>query len=392
MFNFHNFAFKSTNQINKYKINKMNRIKLLLTAFFISTLFISGCNNGQKENTDKEVLVRQVVDTVGFAQYDWQMDSIMAKIEREQGKKLNEKLSYSGINDVGWKVVVSPHDDYAYVGYMYPAILKNIKAKTIILIGVAHKAKKLNLEDLLIFDSYDYWKGPYGNVKVSGIRNEIMKHLPKDIYQVNDTMQKIEHSVEAIIPFLQYYNRDVEIVSILVPYMSFNTMEKIAGPLAKAINTVAKNKNWEWGNDFAMVISNDAVHYGDEGWGGENFAFFGTGCKANESAKLYDYDIMKTISGPYNPDKIKEFTEFTVEENDFRKYKWTWCGRYSVPLGLLTAYKLNEQMGGELLFGTAVGYSNSIDHPELEVEDIGMGTTAPAYDNHWVGYAGIGYK
>ena len=288
--------------------------------------------------------------------------------------------------------MVSPHDDYAYVGYMYPAILKKIKAKTIILIGVAHKAKKLNLEDQLIFDSYDYWKGPYGNVKVSGIRNEIKELLPKEIYQVNDSMQKIEHSVEAIIPFLQYYNRDVEIVSILVPYMSFNTMEKIAGPLANAINKVAKKKNWQWGDDFAIVISNDAVHYGDEGWGGENFAFNGIGCKANEETKFHEYDIMKTISGPLKPEQIEKFTEFTVQRNNHKEYIWTWCGRYSVPLGLLTAQKLNKLDSEDPLFGTAIGYLNSIDHPALELEDIGMGTTAPAYDNHWVGYVGIGYR
>ena len=370
----------------------MYRINLLLTGIIISTLLIYGCNDTQKENEDKKSSVRQVVDTIGFAQYDWQMDSIMERIEREQSKILNEKLAYSEADGFGWKVAVSPHDDYAYVGYMYPAVLKNINAKTIILFGVAHKAKKLNLENQIIFDSFDYWKGPYGNVKVSDIRNEIMKQLPKDIYQVNDSMQKIEHSVEAIIPFLQYYNRDIEIVSILVPYMSFKTMSEIAQPLAKAINKVVKKKNWQLGKDFAIVISSDAVHYGDEDWGGENFAFFGTGCKANEKAKLHEYDIMKTISGPINPENIKKFTELTVDENDFRKYKWTWCGRYSVPLGLLTAYQLNEQNTGASLFGTAIGYANSIDHPQIEVEDIGLGITAPAHDHHWVGYAGIGYK
>jgi AmmeMemoRadiSam system protein B len=320
------------------------------------------------------------------------MDSVMARIERDQGKILNDKLSYSNTSDSGWKVAVSPHDDYAYVGYLYPAVLKNIKAKTIILFGVAHKAKKLNLEDQIIFDNYDYWKGPYGKVKVSDIRNELMKQLPKEIFQVNDSMQKIEHSVEAIVPFLQYYNRDIEIVSILVPYMSYKTMNTIAKPLAEAINEVVKKKNLQWGKDFAIVISSDAVHYGDEEWGEKNFAFFGTGCKANEKAKLHEYDIMKTISGPLNPKEIKEFTEFTVDKNDFRKYKWTWCGRYSVPLGLLTAYHLNKQKSKEPLFGTAIGYANSIDHPQIEVQDIGMGTTAPAHDHHWVGYAAIGYQ
>lgn len=366
---------------------KYKNSNFLLIIISLSIIFFA-CQS-KKEISDN---IRPLADTIGFAQYGWQMDSIMARIERDQGKILNDKLSYSNASDSGWKVALSPHDDYAYVGYLYPAVLKNIKAKTIILFGVAHKAKKLNLEDQIIFDNYDYWKGPYGKVKVSDIRNELMKQLPKEIYQVNDSMQKIEHSVEAIVPFLQYYNRDIEIVSILVPYMSYKTMNTIAKPLAEAINKIVKKKNLQWGKDFAIVISSDAVHYGDEDWGGDNFAFFGTGCKANEKAKLHEYDIMKTISGPLNPEEIKEFTEFTVDKNDFRKYKWTWCGRYSVPLGLLTAYHLNKQKSEEPLFVTAIGYANSIDHPQIEVQDIGLGTTAPAHDHHWVGYAGIGYK
>jgi hypothetical protein len=233
----------------------MQRTFNLFTGIVIGIILIAACNNEQKPNANKETTVRQVVDTIGFAQYDWQMDSIMARIEREQGKTLKEKLAYSNIGEQGWRVAVSPHDDYAYVGYMYPAVLKNIKAKTIILIGVAHKAKKLNLENQIIFDSYDYWKEPYGNVKVSGIRDEIIKNLPEGIYQVNDSMQKIEHSVEAIVPFLQYYNRDIEIVSILVPYMSFETMDKIAGPLAKAIKKAVEKHDLQWGKDFAMVIT-----------------------------------------------------------------------------------------------------------------------------------------
>jgi len=371
----------------------MKKNIFLLCGVLITLLIFTGCNNpkaikGKKSNI---INVRQSVDTVGFAQYDWQMDSIMIRIERDQGKVLSDKLVYSKIAPSGWKVAISPHDDYAYVGYMYPAVLKNIKAKTIILFGVAHKAKKLNLEDKIIFDSYDYWKEPYGNVKVSDIREDIMKQLPMGIYEVNDSMQKIEHSVEAIIPFLQYYNEDVEIVSILVPYMSFKTMDKIAGPLARAINKSVKKRNWQWGKDYAIVISTDAVHYGDEEWSGENFAFFGSGCKANEKAKIHEYEIMKTISGPLSPEGIENFNKETVDKDDFRQYKWTWCGRYSVPLGLLTAYNMQVLNSEDPLIGTAIGYANSIDHPQLEVEDIGMGVTAPAHDHHWVGYVGIGY-
>lgn len=35
-------------------------------------------------------------------------------------------------------------------------------------------------------------------------------------------------------------------------------------------------KGLEWGRDFCIVISTDAVHYGDKEWGGKNYAPYGT--------------------------------------------------------------------------------------------------------------------
>ena len=48
-----------------------------------------------------------------------------------------------------------------------------------------------------------------------------MKVLPNNTYIVNDSLQKAEHSVESMLPFLQHYNPSIEIVSILVPYMYY---------------------------------------------------------------------------------------------------------------------------------------------------------------------------
>jgi len=357
--------------------------------FIAGLLVIITCTHQYSTQTN----IRPLADTIGFAQYDWQMDSIMARIHTKQGNLVNKSLSDGGITESDtWKVVISPHDDYSYVGYLYPAVLQNIKAKTIILIGVAHKAKLLNLEDQIIFDSYEYWQGLYGEVKVSTIREDILELLPTDIFQVNDSMQRMEHSVEAIIPFLQYYNKNVEILSLLVPYMSFDRMNKLAEPLASAIHKVAVEKNWEWGKDYAIVISNDAVHYGDEDWGDKNFAFFGTDSLGYINALSHEKEIMSTITGELSPEKVKKFTEFTVQEYDYKIYKWTWCGRFSVPFGLLTSIYLSKQINDQPLSGISIGYTTSIDREPIKVNDLDMGVTAPANKHHWVGYTAIGYQ
>jgi hypothetical protein len=163
-----------------------------------------------------------------------------------------------------------------------------------------------------------------------------------------------------------------------------------------------KRKKLEWGRDIAFAISPDAVHYGDEGWGGKNFALYGADSIGYVNAVTHDLEIIDNcLLGELTPGRIKKFTDYTVRDDDYKSYKWTWCGRYSIPFGLLTSYYLNvlQENGGKTdnnalqpLIGTEIGYATSIDHEPLFVDDLLMGVTAPAYIRHWVGYAAVGYK
>jgi len=333
---------------------------------------------------------RPMVDVKGFATKKDQMEKIIQRISEK------EAIESSLGTKAGWRVAIAPHDDYTYVGELYSRLLRDITAHTIILFGVAHtsNAKKLNVSNQLIFDSYESWQAPYGDVKVSSIREDIMKELPETIYQVHDEMQGIEHSVEAIIPFIQYYNKNIEIVSILLPFMPYKRMEEVTQPLAEAIAKVIKQKNWEWGKDYALVISTDAVHYGDENWGGSNYAPYGVDQAGYNQAVEYETKIIdECLKDEIRPEKIESFTKYVVQDEDYREYRWTWCGRYSVPCGLLTSYYLQKCLDVKPLSGKVIGYGTSIDaRKHIEVEDIGMGTTAPANLNHWVGYVSIGYQ
>jgi AmmeMemoRadiSam system protein B len=337
--------------------------------------------------------IRKPVDPVGYATTARQMDSLMNRIDRAQGQMLTDALNAARINKFTmWSVAVCPHDDYSYVGWLYPAILKNIKAHTVIIFGVAHKAKKYGLENKLIFDSFDQWQEPFGNVKISSLREKIMNGLPESTYIVHDSMQQVEHSVEGIVPFLQYYNRNVEIIPILVPYMSFNTMNGLANSLALSITNIIRQNEFTWKKDIAIVISTDAVHYGDEEWGGQNYAPYGTDSAGYKKAVNHEHEIISTcLEGQLSGTKLKRFTQYTVQDSDYHAYKWTWCGRYSVPFGLLVADKM-DRMLHQSLKGTLVGYSTSLERPKIIVTDLGMGITAPANLRHWVGYAAVGYR
>ncbi len=322
------------------------------------------------------------------------MDVLMQRIDRQDAATLERLLRDKGIsaND-SWRMAIAPHDDYAYVGYLYPLVLANIKAGTVIVFGVAHKARQLDIEDQLIFDSFTHWRGPYGDIAIAPLRERIMSSLPEGSYQVSDEMHGIEHSVEAKLPFLQYYDRAVQFVPILVPSMSYARMTELAVPLAQAIAAIMIDGRLEWGQDIALLASTDAVHYGDEGWGGRDFAFYGADAEGYEKALQHEQEIMgDCFDGDLQPDKIERFTRYTLADHDHREYKWTWCGRYSVPFGLLVAWHLQQLRRARPLTGTILGYATSVDHARVKVDDLdGMGVTAPATLHHWVGYASVGF-
>jgi AmmeMemoRadiSam system protein B len=87
-----------------------------------------------------------VHDTIGFTKYNWQLDSIYNRLGIKDSK-----------NNKQWKAAISPHDDYKYAGRLYYESLKGINANTIILIGVAHRARNFTLQDKIIFGDFHHW-------------------------------------------------------------------------------------------------------------------------------------------------------------------------------------------------------------------------------------------
>src|SRR5688572_14889432 len=108
--------------------NEMTRLYILILVFFIHNAAMS-----QK--------IRGLADTVGFAHSPRQMDSLMARISEAYGEKYLKKDQPRIPGESSWKLAISPHDDHTYVGNLYPALLKDVRTKTVILFGVAHRAK-----------------------------------------------------------------------------------------------------------------------------------------------------------------------------------------------------------------------------------------------------------
>lgn len=359
---------------------KLHLFSLCFLGCFLSIVAQESTSNA---SIITETNTRHLEDTIGFPQYKWQLDSIINRIAAED-KLVSEEIS---------KAVICPHDDYSYAAGLYMKTLAGIKANTIVLIGVAHRARNFDLKDKLIFGSYEKWKSANGAIKVSGLRNELTNKLPKDSYTVHNEMMQLEHSLEAIVPFLQHSNPEVEILPILIPYNSFESLDLYSDLVASGLAELMKSKNLTYGKDLAVVISSDAIHYGDEDWGSSNLAPFGTDSTGTLKAFNKDEFLIESfLTNNLSSKKIEEFNKETVKQEDYMQYNWTWCGRYSIPFGLLMANKLNLLIHKIPLNGVKVDYRSSLHNKHIEVEDLGMGTTAPSSNRHWVGYAGIKYK
>jgi len=338
--------------------------------------------------------LRGLKDTVGFAISAAQMD-LVVKLSREaeQHNLTANAQKYKLTPNTRFIAGISPHDDYIYAGPVYIHLYPYIKAKRIVIFGVSHYAKNWKVENKLIFDSFEKWRGPYGHVKISNVRQEILAKLPQSDYIISNPIQSDEHSVEALVPWLQYFNRNVEIVSILAPYMRLGKLDSLASDLASVLAEIIKSHKWQLGKDIAFLISNDCSHYGDQGWGGRNFAPFGADCRGLQKGTERDRTIAnETLCGNLTSDKVHDFYSRVLDPTDYHKYRIVWCGRFAVPFGTSTLVHLMHALQHKPLVGEFLRYGDSVELGELNVRHTGLGVTAPANLHHWVGYVAIGYK
>lgn len=336
--------------------------------------------------------VRGQLDTVGFVVEAGDAEEVVAAAVRLEGPALANQDEVQGLSpEKGFIGGVCPHDDHLYASRVYVHLTERITAPRVILIGVFHKARLWDLKDRIVFDAFESWHGPWGDMRIDPIRSELIEALPEDTYLVNNTMHSREHSLEAIVPFLQHDFSERTIVPILVPYMAWDRIEELSDSLAAAVSKIMKKNRWRLGTDLAIVISSDAVHYGPD----FDHAPFGTDAAAHEMAVERENRLAETyLEGPLEPAKLHEFLDTLVDPSDL-DYRLPWCGRFSIPFGLEVLRKVARTTQAAVPNGTLLRYGTSLSEPELPISkdarDHGLGYTAPSNFHHWVGYAAVGF-
>jgi AmmeMemoRadiSam system protein B len=338
-------------------------------------------------------LIRMQKDTVGYATRPDQVEALVRLVDSlEAAHYVSNAAAFPLMTHGPMIGGICPHDDYLYAGRGYVHIMREIKAPRVILVGVSHTARRRGIQDKLIFDGFSAWKSAYGNCPVSPVREEIVAALPPGLVLVNDTIHSEEHSLEGFVPILQHYVPKVEIVPILVTRMNGVNFDMAVDAVASAISKIMKGHHWKLGKDVVILVSADCVHYGDEEWGGRNYAPFGAGREGYEKGVAQDREVISaSLSGTLSRDRIGVFRGM-VENSDFQQpYKITWCGVYSIPFGLSVLDRLAAREGRKPAEGFALVYGTSVDPPKLPLAYTGLGVTAIATLRHWVGYTAIGY-
>jgi AmmeMemoRadiSam system protein B len=223
-------------------------------------------------------------------------------------------------------------------------------------------------------------------------RSAVLGRLPTAASLTSNEHHGTEHSLEAFLGFIQHFAPEASILPILVAPMRWERMDELAGALAQAIASVMKENGWVLGRDVQILISSDAVHYGDQGWGGKNYAPFGTGVAGLTGARRRDMLMVRDhLTRQIEPARLEKLLSLFVAEEDILEYRVTWCGRFSVPFGVDLTFHLSRALGADAPAGYFLGYGTSVEMGELPLRDLGLGVTAPANLHHWVGYATVGY-
>jgi len=327
--------------------------------------------------------IRPVRDNVGFCWDATEMDAFIEYLTQNA----DTSVESSSANLVGG---ISVHDDYLYAGRVYFPLFNKIRTKEVVIFGVTHgtvRKEMNNLKDVIILDEFDKWQGPYGAVSISPLRELIKDQLPPDDYLISNKAQAIEHSIEAFIPFLQHYNRNIKITPIMIPQMSFERMKDVSDKLSKIISNYITENKLIPGKDIFFLISNDADHYGED----FNNSPFGTTEQSHREATDIDRKIIsEDLTGKFDFNKLKKFTDDIWPDSLNPAPKPLWCGRYPIVFGLMAIDFVMNAYNAKGIRGTLFKYSDTFTEKVLPIKTTSMGVTAVFSLKHWCGFFTMG--
>ena len=229
--------------------------------------------------------------------------------------------------------VVLPHAGFSYSGGVVGKTIASIQVPDkIIILGPNHTGQGQPYSLV----SSGVWNTPLGEIEIDAdLAGKLL--AASSLLIEDETAHIYEHSIEVILPFIQFINPRAKIIPVVISDFKNEGFKKVGEDIAKVIS--------ESSNDVLIIASTDFTHY-----------------EPQPEAEKKDAAVIEAIVG-LNPDKMLEIVQ---------EQKISMCGFGPVSV-MLNACKLLQAKNGKLIqyqtsgdisgdYDSVVGYAGIVIH------------------------------
>ncbi len=145
--------------------------------------------------------------------------------------------------------MIAPHAGYIYSGQTASDVFSKIEIPSrVFILSPNHTGKGAPIS----MNTRGFWKTPLGDVKIdSDLADCFLKNFPlaKDEAEAHQE----EHSLEVLLPFLQYLKRSFSFVPLTLQHLDYEVCEVLGWALAKSIRQTEE--------EVLIIASTDMNHY-----------------------------------------------------------------------------------------------------------------------------------
>ncbi len=292
--------------------------KYILLSFVTLVYSLIHIKTNIKHNPQMRSMVREPIAEGFYPGNKRLLEMMLKKLFKDKAKTTSRTV----------KGMIVPHAGYLYCGNTAAKAYAQIDDDydSVIILGPDHTgmAQRASI-------SKEDWKTPLGNASVDkSLADDILAESKKIVE--DEKAHMYEHSIEVQLPFLQYTQKDLSFVPIVIPHenMSLDIMQEIANSILNAIGD----------RKVLIIASSDMTHYGR----GYNFTpvdHDGLGWMKDK-----DKDIIDTIKTLDDIQALNKSKSTTV------------CG--SIPIAILLIIMKHKVEDGELIdYSTSYDVSNN---------------------------------
>lgn len=146
--------------------------------------------------------------------------------------------------------VMVPHAGWMYSAKVALSVYSQIHIpKTVVLIGPNHTGRGY----LVSLSDADSWRTPLGEAAIDKQLSRYITQCCGGTITLDESAHVKEHCLEIQLPFLQYFEKDIKIVPLILGNQSLEICTLVGQGIASAIK--------EYGQEVLILASSDMSHY-----------------------------------------------------------------------------------------------------------------------------------